>query len=307
MKKKMWKLLSLFLFLLSMMFVFSPQSIQAATTINYTSGAYQEGSNVYYVLKVESDLTSTYSHHGNIRKYNINTNKSTLVAKGKYVEIIADSNYFYATEDKNLGGGGYSYSCTIYRIDKNGKNRKKLDHGESPVKIGKYLYYIKTKSWNGLYQDPIGIYRMTTSGTDKKCLYRGSFHDFGYAGKKLYFGSSGNFYSMNLDGSGLKKVNFKNYYFSVNGYSDYKVVCNGWSYMSEKGTYFGRTLYAFKNGTKKKIASSDYAYSEFIYIIQLKNWILVRTTSKEGRWWYYYIMKPNGADRHYVCKTIRGN
>lgn len=286
-----------------MVFIFMPQSIQAATTINFTSGAYREGNDVYYVLEQEYDSSSTYLHFGNIKKYNINTNTSTVVAKGRYFDVVGDSKYLYATENKYLGGSGDSCSCTIYRINKNGKSRKKLDHGESPVRIGKYLYYIKTASWNGLYQEPIGIYRMTTSGSNKKCILSMKYiYGLGYAGKKLYFNSGRYYYSVNLDGSNLKKINMKKYNSTENDYGDQKVTCKGWSYKSENS----KILYAYKKGVKRKIAT-NYSYSDFFYIIQLKDRIMVRSTSKDARWWYFYIMKPDGTDRHYVCKTIRGN
>lgn len=281
--------------------------VHAGTTINFPTGASRYGNDVYYALEY---LTAPA---GNIRKYNIKTNKNTLVLKGKYVQIIADKEYLYATE--NLGVDADSQSYSIYRMSKNGKNRKLLDHGSDPIKVGNYIYYLKMSKYEGKYQKNVGIYRMTISGTKRKCIMKLPSHSLtdlyylGYANGRLYFtGDGSTWYSISKSGSNFKKVNINNYATNQNG----GIRCNGWSFETEQGStnrLYGRTLYAKKAGQTKKMISTS--ITDYFSVIQLKDRIIVRITQSShssvgGLWQYYYIMKPDGSDKHYVCKAVRG-
>lgn len=301
----------LFVFLLTGMHV----SVHAAEKINFTNMVSRYGDEVYYVLDYSKGMNA-----GNIKKYNIKTHSKSTVARGKYDQVLADKNYLYATEDKNPDCGDMA-SYSIFRINKKTGSRKFLDHGFAPTKVGNYIYYIKLKKsqdkyYYGLYQEPIGIYRMTASGKNKKCIYkypRGGNLLLGASKNKLYaevydsnYKYNYTIYCINFNGKVLSKsVDMTNKISNICGRSEYygRMTCNGWKITDANGK-----LYALKNGKKKLILTSG-VWSWFPGVYQVGDKIIAGTIKKGNNfqsacYGYYYIMNPDGSDKRFLCKHM---
>ena len=122
----------------SIVFVLAFTSIsQAAESNGYSSPS----------SSVKSGDYMYYSVYGSIYKVNVKTRKTSLVKSnqgGKIYDLTIKDGWIYYTLDREGCGG--SYDPYIYKVRTNGKDRKALKRGYSPVVYNDKIYYIKLKS-----------------------------------------------------------------------------------------------------------------------------------------------------------------
>ena len=135
---------------------------------------------------------------GNIYRYNPSTRKKKCLAKGKYHSLTVKGKYIYCA--LNDYAGSDNTNQYIYRVSCTGKSKKKLANGNWPVVIGNKIYYLassKRKEYGYTVDDrQLGIYSMNLNGTGKKKVYGGSdwYSSFGTDGKNHYFCTNGGRY-----------------------------------------------------------------------------------------------------------------
>lgn len=118
-------------------------------------------------------------------KINLKTGKEVVISEKtgvRNLSIHGNKIYFCYIESSST-----SYIPSIFKMDKDGKNIKKLTLGGSPLIIGKYIYYIGGKLINeegvGINFISKGIYRMTLDGNNKKKLISKETHEIYDIGK----------------------------------------------------------------------------------------------------------------------------
>lgn len=122
-------------------------------------------------------------------KRNLKTGKEVVISKMsgvRYLSIHGNNIYFSYSKSSSITSEPY-----IFKMDKNGKNLKRLSLGESPIIIGKYIYYVGGKLINapnrGINFLSNGIYRMSLSGNDKKKIVSKDTYKIGKWGNKIYY------------------------------------------------------------------------------------------------------------------------
>ncbi len=113
-------------------------------------------------------------HKSGIMRYDTKSGKKKLIAdnwvSGRlgngFYNLSIKGKYIYATW--NRGDGPYTDATYIYRFSKDGKKKKKIAVGRSPVVAGKYLYYIEGKIAGGNTIDTGNVCRVKLNGKGKK-------------------------------------------------------------------------------------------------------------------------------------------
>ena len=194
-------------------------------------------------------------------KRNLKTGKEVVISDMlgvRYLSIYGNSIYFSYSIPSSI-----SYAPYIYKIDKNGKNIKKLVAGDSPIIIEKKIYYIGGKMLkdNGTeYFSSDGIYGMNLLGTAKKKVSSQKTYKIGRLGRDLYYAKSAGTYP-NEDYYTLGGTKVTNKIITSNKYNTkkmkkYKIENKGEESFGEKNK-LGKVLEgSYKNGKFK--------YKEFV-------------------------------------------
>lgn len=131
--------------------------------------ACQSGKYIYFACN------SQRKHKSGIMRYDTKKKKTKLIVddwiNGRvgsgFYNLTVKGKYIYAMW--NRGIRPYTNASYIYRISKNGKKKKKLAVGRSPVVAGKYVYYIEGKlTAGGDTVDTGNVCRMKLNGKGKK-------------------------------------------------------------------------------------------------------------------------------------------
>ena len=251
---------------------------------------------------------------GPLYKYNVKTQKKTKLSGAKWGNLTAKGKYIYGEVDKIKGSDGSDRY--IYRIRRDGKNKKKLAAGYSPVVKGKYIYYIAVTKHVFDYVGKIdytikGIYRMNLNGTGKKKIVdfyfstragkydalgvisgsRFVFRDF--SERQWYIGKKGQMNGTKFNGNvyGNMSIHMSRY----NGFESATKVRAG----STTYTASGSKLYARNSSGKKQIASVK-GYIE--KIIVSGNQICTISGSSDNQHYFVYIMSKNGSNKKKVAQ-----
>ena len=138
------------------------------------------------ILKMAEDVCRDgryiyYSYNGGgvsmgLKRYDTKTGKKKDIKKmGKhggegYNYIQIKGKYIYV--EGAFANGSDGQINYIYRMTKDGKKKKRLAKGRSPILIGSYIYYMKTyyDKEMGIDYDTNVIYRMKLDGTGKKVV-----------------------------------------------------------------------------------------------------------------------------------------
>lgn len=153
------------------------KSVDNKVILENPGSVVSDGKYIYYAYQGDGKRMD-------IIKLDLKTLKSKSIAKkvgNSYSNLSIKGNYIYAVLDKANGYGVGNEEPYIYRISKDGKHKKKLAVGESPVIVGNKIYYYSgeiVKFENELEKD--------TGLND--------------------FKSDGYISSMDLDGSNKKKI-----------------------------------------------------------------------------------------------------
>lgn len=134
------------------------------------TNTFQEGRYIYYSFNKGGASMG-------LKRYDTKTGKKKLIKARKKIVggfdcIEVKGKYIYMQGNSFPGSGGdINY---IYRIRKDGKKMQKLAKGRSPVIVGKYIYYIKTRFDKEIDsdQDTNVICKMKLDGTGKKVVKR---------------------------------------------------------------------------------------------------------------------------------------
>lgn len=157
-------------FLICLIFVGMPAKADAKKKTATAPGiACKSGKYIYYV-------SNTYKKHkSGIMRYDTKKKKKKLIVDdwiddrvgNGFYNLNVKGKYIYATW--NRGFGPYTNANYIYRFNKNGKKKKKIAIGRSPVVAGKYLYYIEGKiTAGGDTMDTGNVCRVKLNGKGKK-------------------------------------------------------------------------------------------------------------------------------------------
>ena len=181
-------------------------------------------------------------------KRNLKTGKEVVISEKtgvRNLSIHRNKIYFSYAEPSSM-----NYKPSIFKMDKDGKNIKKLTLGGSPLIIGKYIYYIGGKLINeegvGNIFISTGIYRMTLDGNNKKKLISKETHeiyDIGKWGSKIYYTK----YS----------VPYKNCYDLSDNNVTEKII--------PSGEYDLKRNKRFKIGNENKVLEGSYKNGKFHY------------------------------------------
>lgn len=161
--------------LICLVFAGMPAVADAKTKTATSPGiAYKSGKYIYYAANTEN------AHKSGIMRYNTKTGKKKLIVdnwtKNKvgngFYDITVKGKYIYATWNK--GTDGYTDATYIYRFSKNGKTKKKLATGRSPIVVGKYIYYIEGTLADNKRdtRDTGNLCRMKLNGKGKKKIIK---------------------------------------------------------------------------------------------------------------------------------------
>lgn len=226
---------------------------------------------------------------GGIKKISIYGNGLTDVNQdfSGYINIIDDWIY-YSNYDENRN---------IYRIKVDGSRREKLNDEQSTYlnTIGEWIYYLG---------DGQAICKIRTDGSEYVKLY--DYHTYSYSvlGEWIYFVSNIEnqagiaLYKMNLDGSGLEKLDHLSPYIN---YRSWIICSNGWYYYTE-GSDRNRIYRVKLDGSKHERITRDSAGS-----INLDNGWIYYKNKAEGQ--ALYRIRTDGSGRtnitdHYAGHTI---
>ena len=208
MKKQ--KITVLFSIVLIFSFIFSvfgtiPAMAKGGTVVKSVDGkiavvnpgsAVTDGEYIYYAYQGDGMRMD-------IIKLNPKTLKSKSIAKktgNGYTNLSIKGNYIYAVLDKVFGYGVGNEEPYIYRISKDGKTKKKLAVGKSPIIIDNKIYYFSgaitkvkegTMTYNDFKSDGY-ISSMDLDGKNKKQLIKVSAEYSGWmrlykSGKNVYY------------------------------------------------------------------------------------------------------------------------
>lgn len=268
----------------------------AADQLTYPDRAVRSGNNVYYALGNDGV--------GYIYRYNVSTGKKSLFVKKPcyYNGMFISGKYLYFTVDNY--GGSDGRDRYIYRIGLNGKGLKRLASGYSPVVIGNKVYYTgvsKVKEYRVIHDSALtGIWQMSLTGSNKKCIYKGNAMLLAKSGENLLVGWKTHF---TISTSGKKIADFQygssvfanTFWGSRYSRSEAVTVCSnsqGYQYSSS-----GSVLYRTVNGKTTKIRTFK---NQTVYkIIDLNGYLWVVTQEGYSRA-NVYIMKANGKS----CKKL---
>lgn len=251
------------------------------------------GNNMYFAFGCDGG--------GDLYKYNIKSQKKTLIASGKYRSLSIRGNYIYACYNKYSGSDGTDYY--IYKINSSSKAKKKLANGFCPVILGNYIYYIgmqKGKFYGYTVDNKIlGVYRMNFDGTGKKRIYSSSKVFRLLAGKnKLYmrigYQTDTKYYSPATKKVYTAELFQHSFNTKINTYS-YGYYCNivggGYRYYP----YSNGMVYREKNGVAKKILNVNQKIEKLIYT---NGYIVIVTES--GNKAYAYMFKQDGTNKKFL-------
>lgn len=180
-------------------------------------------------------------------KRNLKTGKEVVISEKTGVRNLSiHGNKIYFSYSKP---SSTNYEPYIFKMDKNGKNTKKLALGGSPLIIGKYIYYIggKLKNYADRGNDfiPKGIYRMTLDGNNKKKIVSKNIYEIGNWGRKIYYVKYVDSYSN------------KNYYDLSDSNVTEKII--------PSGEYDLKRNKRFKIGNENKVLEGSYKNGKFHY------------------------------------------
>lgn len=148
------------LMLLCLFIMIAPVSCYASVKVAQALGpAAISGSNLYYVKKGTS---------GGIYKYNIKTKKNQLIKTGYFSQISLKGDYIYYVFAANYIDADCNTYYAIYRMKKDGTKEKRLAYGDSPVIIGKWIYYIEHKYSSPETVSTGYVSKMKLDGSSKK-------------------------------------------------------------------------------------------------------------------------------------------
>lgn len=240
-----------------------------------TGFAYKSGRYIYYAFEMQGVRTG-------IMRLDTKTKKKKTIVSYKYkgeptngfYNLTVKGKYIYATWDLTCGTD-HSESY-IYRFSKDGKSKKKLACGVTPVIIKNRIYYEKC-----------------TLEQDEYCTYTRS---------------TGKIYSMKLDGSDKKKVGTeKNLKLKArtwyNDYSNSTPPLTIGNYKYYVGTN-GKTIYRYNKKTKKTNKIITYPNMVQCFMVQ-GDYMITRGYKGKQYGDYYneydqiitYCVKTNGKDK----------
>lgn len=163
---------------------------------SYKSDSVKQGT-ISKSSSIKSGNYMYYSTDNRIYKVNIKTKKSTLVYKGKNREYFNDltvkDGWIYCTKITMIRNSEtYEH---VFKVKTNGKSAKVLKKGMKPVIYKGNIYYIKEKFdektfYSYLDLDVLGIYKMSLSGKNDKCIKKSdAVDDFVVYKSKIYYTS----------------------------------------------------------------------------------------------------------------------
>ena len=253
-QRKILSIIISFCLIFTFLFVDTAQAMESSSSSPTSSVSY--GDYMYYTIFDDAESC------GSIYKVNINTKQNTLIKKtntGSFANLVVKDGwiyYEYITPDAD------SY---IYKIRTNGTGNKLLNSGSNPTIYNNSIYYIKYNPSNSYY--PLGIYKMSLSGTNNVCVKKTStVYDFIVYQSNIYYitysGSTNKNYlrKTNLSGS-TSKILTSTSGFKISSLSAY----SGYIYFD-----YGRDIYRIKTSstTKSKFISNasmmDF-YNGYIY------------------------------------------
>lgn len=128
-------------------------------------------------------------------KRNLKTGKEVVIADMlgvRYLSIYGKNIYFSYSRPSST-----SYAPYIYKMNKNGKNIKKLVAGDSPVIVGEKVFYVggrivKVRDEDQFSKD--GIYSMSLSGMNKEKVSNKKTYKIGVCGNDVYYAKSAGIY-----------------------------------------------------------------------------------------------------------------
>lgn len=156
--------------LVCLVFMVMPTEAQAKEKTAVSPGiACKSGRYIYFICNTNK------KHGSGIMRYDTKKKKKKLLVDdwidgrlgGGFYNLTVKGKYIYITW--NRGIRHYTNASYVYRISKNGKKKKKLAVGRSPVVAGKYVYYIEGKlAAGGNTMDTGNVCRMKLNGKGKK-------------------------------------------------------------------------------------------------------------------------------------------
>lgn len=259
--------------------------------IRVASHSYKQGNYIYYCTQK------------GIERFNIKTRRHNLFISDKYKgkdtngfrDLNIKGNYIYCSYDLQLGSS--DNRVYVYRIRKNGK-KIKLDSGHSPLVIGNWIYYIKSKfitESDFTYQQDIGIYKMKLDGSSKTKVSNYPYIMGATKSNLLVY-----------NGAKIKTIDLKNNKIQREIRLDRAYTNGNWSYICEGAMKVGGNVYTWSENSIIGGKNFIYQVSNEAYIKEydiLGDWMIVRVNTS-GRKYnsYIYGIKMDGTKKILLAK-----
>ena len=146
--------------LFCLLIMIAPASCYSSVKVAQAPGpAAISGSDLYYIKRGTS---------GGLYKYNIKAKKTQLIKSGNFSELSIKGDYIYYVFAANYIDADCNTYYAIYRMKKDGTKEKRLAYGDSPVIIGKWIYYIEHKYSSPETVSTGYVSKMKLDGSSKK-------------------------------------------------------------------------------------------------------------------------------------------
>ena len=285
------------MFIISLLIILQIVPVQASDNqIRVASNSYKQGDYIYYCT------------NKGIERLNIKTGNHGLFISDKYKgqdtngfrDLNIKDNYIYCTYDLQLGTT--DNIIYVYKIGKNG-DKKKLDSGHSPLVVGNWIYYVKSKfitEFNFTYQEDIGIYKMKLDGSSKTKVSNYPYI-MGVTKSKLLVYKGSKIKSIDLKNNKIQKEIWLNRAYTTGNWSD---TWQGAMSVGERVYTYDEKRITYKTGTYETGIAYEAPNGTYIreYDV-LGGWIIVRAISDGGEYnSCVYAIKMNGTKKILLAK-----
>lgn len=253
--------------------------VSSKRLLRYTTRAVYDGKYVFFGVDYYRNKL------GAIYRYNTQTGeKSKIASLWNWEQLTSSGNYLY-TDVADQNGGKY-----IYKISKDGRYKKNLGRGKSPVVIGNSIYYVgHTQQGATSFGEETGIYKMDLNGSNKKCLYKKKSGEYigitGVYKEKLLIFVDSTEYLMDTNAK-MNRVNITRSYANCNmGSPSYSYYDNPRMLYISNNT-FGYKYFINSNKLIRRKGNSESVICSFdhniLNIVDMGDYIFVQTVGSDN-------------------------